>query len=101
MKILSISTPYISLPLCYIFNKAISVGTLPSRLKYSIVTPIYKKGDKPNCALYRPISLFNSYSKVFEKNTINEININTNGVLPNEQFGFRAKLSTEQLPVTL
>ena len=66
MKILN-STPYISLPLYYIFNKAISVGPLPSCLKYSIITPIHKKGDKQNCANNRPISLLTSFCKVFEK----------------------------------
>jgi hypothetical protein len=67
LKILNISAPYISSFLCYTFNKAISVGTLPLRLKYSIATPIHKKGDKQNCANYRPISLLTSFSKVFEK----------------------------------
>jgi Notch-like protein len=66
MKILKISAPYISSPLCYIFNKAVLAGKLPLHMKYSVVTPIHKKGDKKNCANYRPISLLTSFSKVFE-----------------------------------
>jgi Notch-like protein len=66
-KTLKISAPYISSPLCYIFNKAVLTGKFPSHMKYSIVTPIYKKGDKKNCSNYRPISLLTSFSKVFEK----------------------------------
>jgi hypothetical protein len=46
MKILKISAPYTSLPVCYMFNKAISVGTFLSCLNYSIVTSIHKKVTK-------------------------------------------------------
>jgi hypothetical protein len=64
MKTLKISALHISSPLCYIFNNAILAGKFPVRAKYSIVTPIYEKGDKAN---YRPISLLTSFSKVFKK----------------------------------
>jgi hypothetical protein len=39
----------------------------PSRLKYSQINPIFKKGDKSAMSNYRPISLLTSFSKVFEK----------------------------------
>jgi hypothetical protein len=45
MKILKISASCISSPLCYIFNKAISSGIFPARLKYSVIKPLFKKGD--------------------------------------------------------
>jgi hypothetical protein len=48
MKTQNISALYISCPLCYIFNKTVLAGKSPSHMKYSTVTPIYKKGDK-NC----------------------------------------------------
>jgi hypothetical protein len=53
MKILKVSAPYTSSPVCYIFNKAISAGTFPSCLKYSIINSIHKKGDKENHATYK------------------------------------------------
>jgi Notch-like protein len=67
MKTLKVSAPYISSPLCYIFNKAVLAGKFPLHMKYSVVTPIHKKGDKKNCVNYRPISLLTSFPKVFEK----------------------------------
>ena len=40
-------------------------GTFPTRVKYAIVKPLLKKGNKENLANYRPISLLTSFSKVF------------------------------------
>jgi hypothetical protein len=54
-KMLKVNAPYISSPLNYICNKSIRLGTFPSRLKYPIVKPLFKKGDKENMANYRAI----------------------------------------------
>jgi Notch-like protein len=67
VKILKWGSPFIVSPLTYIFNKSLEMGTFPSRLKFSIVKPIYKAGDKQNIATFRPISLLISFYKVFEK----------------------------------
>ena len=45
-KILKISTNFICSPLTYIFNKSVSTGIFPERLKSSIVKPFHKKGTK-------------------------------------------------------
>ena len=44
-RILKISAPYILSPLTYIFNKALTTGIFPDRLKFSEVVPLLKKGD--------------------------------------------------------
>jgi Notch-like protein len=72
-KLLKISAPYICSPLTYICNKSISSGIFPDSLKYSIMKPLYKKGDKMNIANYRPLSLLASFSKVFEKAMYNRL----------------------------
>jgi hypothetical protein len=46
LRVLRLSTPYISSPLNYICNKIIHSGKFPERLKYSVIKPLYKKGDK-------------------------------------------------------
>ena len=66
-RILKISPHFISFPLTYIFNKAMITGIFPSRLKYALIKPIFKNGDKKNIANYRPISLLPSFSKILEK----------------------------------
>jgi hypothetical protein len=42
------------------------MGVFPTRLIYSIITPLLKRGDK-NVTNYRPISLLTPFSKIFEK----------------------------------
>jgi hypothetical protein len=56
-KILKVSAPFISSPLNYICNESLSTGIFPTCLKFSMIKPLYKKGDKNNMANYRPISL--------------------------------------------
>jgi hypothetical protein len=71
--------------------QSLSLGIFPSGLKYSVVTPLYKKGDKNSLAKYRPIWLLISFSKVFERvlyvRIMTHIN-NNNNILLKEQFGF-------------
>jgi hypothetical protein len=54
-KMLNVCVPYISSLLNYICNKSRRSGTFPALLKYYIVNPLFKKGDKENMAYYRPI----------------------------------------------
>jgi hypothetical protein len=67
IKTLKISAPFISSLLSYICNKSMLSGTFLTRLKYAIVTPILKKGNRENVTNYRPISLLTSFSKVSER----------------------------------
>jgi hypothetical protein len=45
-RILKISSPFIVSPLTCICNRMLTTGTLPDRLKFSEIKPIYKKCDK-------------------------------------------------------
>ena len=45
-KVLKISAPFISSPMCYICNKSMLSGIFPTRLKYATVKPLLKKGSK-------------------------------------------------------
>jgi hypothetical protein len=62
IRILKASTPYVLSPLTYIFNKILSTGIFPDRLKFADVKPLYKKGDKTEFSNYRLISLLTSFS---------------------------------------
>jgi hypothetical protein len=57
IKIIKYCEMEISKPLNYTFNYSLQVGICPENFKYSVVRPIYKKGDKTRMTNYRPISL--------------------------------------------
>jgi hypothetical protein len=97
MKLLKISAAYICSPLTHICNTSILSGNFPDRIKFSIIKPVFKKGNKMNPTNYRPISLFTSFSKVFEKGLFNRLtaHFSTNKLLVGNQFGFRKGIATE------
>jgi len=74
----------------------LSSGIFPSRLKFSEIKPLFKKGDKSNISYYRPVSILTSFSKIIEKIICIRLieHINYNHILAEEQFGFRNKSST-------
>lgn len=96
-KLIKISSPFISSPLTHICNKSLSSGTFPDRMKYAVVTPIFKKGDKHELSNYRPISILSSFSKVLEKVMYNQLqkHLNKHCILAEDQFGFRPDSTTE------
>jgi Notch-like protein len=96
-KLLKISASYICSPLTYICNKSISSGVFPDHMKFSVIQPIYKKGNKMTQTNYRPISLLTSFLKVFEKALYIRLieHFNTNKLLLGNRFGFRKGIATE------
>jgi hypothetical protein len=96
-KILKLSVPFIVSPLTYICNKRLSQGVFPGRLKFSVVKPILKNGDKLITSSYRPMSLLVYFSKVFEKLIYSRLyeHISISNILDTEKYGFRTNTSTE------
>ncbi|PNF32061.1 hypothetical protein B7P43_G05729, partial [Cryptotermes secundus] len=97
-KLLKISSPFISSPLTHICNKSISLGIFPDRLKYAVVKPLFKKGNKSTISNYRPISILSSFSKVIEKVLYDQLlnHLKKYNILADEQFGFREDSSTNK-----
>jgi Notch-like protein len=97
-KILKVSAPFINSPLNCICNKSILSGTFPTRLKYSIVKLMYKKGDRNDVTNYRPISLLTSFSTIFEKMIYGRLlkHVTNHNILVEEQFGFTTSSSTDK-----
>ena len=85
-RILKVSAPYVLSPLMYIFDKILSTGIFPGRLKFSEVKPLYKKGDKTEFSNYRPIPLLTLFSKITEKIIYKRLycHLNYNNILVNE-----------------
>lgn len=53
-------------PLKILFNLAIETTTFPNMWKMSKIVPVFKKGERANVENYRPITIVNNFSKVFE-----------------------------------
>jgi hypothetical protein len=91
LRIFKLSAPYIRAPINYICNKIMQYGVFPERLKYSVIKPIHKKGDKSLLSNYRPISLLTSFSKIVEKimNNILVSHLKKYEILNPNQYGFQ------------
>lgn len=87
----------------YLANLCFQKGIFPASLKKSIITPVYKGGNRDDVNNYRPISVLTAISKVIEKliNTRLLQYVNKFNILSPSQFGFRQKKSTEDAVIAL
>ena len=99
IKFLKMTAECTSLLLSKIFDKCISKGVFPSKLKIAKVTPLHQSGYSYKSTNYRPISILSPFSKVFEKIIYHRLNnyFITHNILAKQQFGFRAKHSTSHV----
>ena len=90
-KILKQTVTLIVKPLVHTLNLSLCQGYFPTALKTARVIPIYKSGDPMEMKNYRPVSVLNVLSKVFEKVMYNRLFdfFDTNNSLYKMQFGFR------------
>ncbi len=72
-KFLKLSARYLNTPLAFTINASIIFLNFPTKAKRAVVTAIYKSDDKTNVKNYRPVSILNSISKIFEKVIKNQI----------------------------
>ena len=87
--------------LAFLINLCFTTGTFPDQLKIARLKIIYKKGDKNDVSNYRPISILNNFSKIFEKAILDQIYNFTNTQLCPYQFGFRKNSSCEHALLTI
>ena len=57
----------LSVILAKLFNISIEFGSFPVQWKATVVTPVYKKGNKADVSNYRSILIFPLISKIFER----------------------------------
>lgn len=82
---------HITKPITHIINLMLCTAKFPQQLKDSIVIPIYKNSDKKDIKNYRPISLLNNISKIFERVLHEQITdfIEKNKIISPRQYGFQ------------
>ena len=94
-KILKLSASLVAPSLTYIFNLSLATGIYIDDWKRARVTPIFKSGDRRQCANYRPISILPAVSKVFEKEVFRQVyGYLTENCMSKFQSGFRPKHGT-------
>ena len=64
---LKIAAPTLAYYLRFFFNFVVTHGVIPDICKITKFVPIHKKGEKDNPNNFRPISIFNCFSKILEK----------------------------------
>ena len=85
-------------------NQSLSSGVFPSNLKVAQVIPLFKNKGEPFCfGNYRPISLLNVISKIYERVVYNQLYeyFVTNNLFYKSQYGFRTQHSTEDAAIEL
>ena len=74
-----------------LINHSLSAGIFPDALKSAKITPIFKAGGKTLISNYRPISLLNSFSKIYEKIFLLKLNsfLTKHSIIYDGQYGFQ------------
>jgi hypothetical protein len=95
--ILKACKTFISAPLSYSCNRILFEVVFPDGLKYAIIIPVFKKGDRKDLSNYRPKTILTSFNKIFEKVMYSRLvqHLNDHNILSKYQYGFRAKLGTD------
>ena len=90
-------------PLTFLINQSFHDGIFPDELKLAKVIPIYKSGSTMELNNYRPISVLNIFSNIFERLMYNKLIkfLDKYNILDQNQFGFRQGHSTHHALITL
>ncbi|XP_062595378.1 uncharacterized protein LOC134256716 [Saccostrea cucullata] len=79
-----------------LFNQVFNSGQFPESWNKKVIIPLFKKEDGEDPNNYRGISLLDSSSKIFTSVLNKRLNLwsETQGLIPEEQAGFRQGYST-------
>ena len=96
-KFVTDASEIITSPLTHIINLSLSQGIMPDELKNARVVPIYKKNSNTDVGNYRPVSVLNVISKVFERLVHDQLHqyMHDMNLLYEYQSGFRNSYSTD------
>ena len=70
-------------------NTTLDTSIFPDKLKEAQVTPLFKKNDPLDKRNYRPVSVLNNISKVFEKVICEQLCYHFEGIFDNFLCAFR------------
>ena len=102
-KLLKICYEGLAKPMTHVINAALAEGVMPEKAKIARTIYLHKGGDKTEIGNYRPISLVSGLGKVIDKVAARQLKryMEKNGLLYDDQFGFRKGHSTEHAVIKL
>ena len=85
--------PYIA----YLINTIFRTGIFPTRWKEGVITPIHKKGSRMDKLNYRPVTITNAMSKIWEKIVNRQLwsYLNRYRIMDNSQHAYRVGRGTD------
>ena len=97
VQLLKVIAPGIVKPLTALLNQSLKTGIFPNNLKLAKIIPLHKKESRELMDNYRPVSLLNALSKIFERAVYNQLYkyFKNNNYFYKNQYGFREEHSTE------
>ena len=86
----------LAVPLLILWRQSLDSGKQPDEPVLAIITPLHKGGPKYFAKNYRPVTLTNHLTKIFERVLRKKINdyLDENGLMNPIQHGFRSGRST-------
>ena len=88
------SYKYLVYPLLKIYNLSLSTGIFPDLWKISLISPIFKNGDRSSIHNYRPVAIQSLFCKIFQSIVCKYLTENLSKLIIAEQHGFLFKRST-------
>ena len=90
-KILKLCCSQKRRPFPFICDKSIMLGVFPDCLKYAIIKPLYKIGERSSISNYRATSLLTAFLEVLEKTMCHRLNqhLQVSNMLVTEQYSLR------------
>ena len=102
-SVIKFAGPHITPILVKLINLSLINGIFPDRLKMARVVPIFKGGDGSKINNYRPISILNIFSKIYEKVMYKRLSnyLSNKDFFFQNQFGFRKNHSSSMALLSL
>ena len=102
MKLIILASDFLSKPISKALNNCINSCTFPENAKVATVVPIDKKtDDKYVISNYRPVSLLNGFSKIYEIHLKNHLVSSMNQHISNLVSAYRKNYSSQHVLIRL
>lgn len=101
LKIICASADIIDCPISHIINKDLNIDKYSEDAKTALVNPLYKKDDRDEIKNYRPVSLLNGFSKIYERFLHNSLSKFTEKIFSEFISAYRKNYSSNHVLLKL